>query len=117
MMRKLRQSYLRRTLIRSETLLQQVISEVIRSVRNIKAAPMKQHGHSVTLRTLLCELRGSCCQQLSFYYRDLRCSALTVATILKALLTGKTKLILPPSGKFQRESFKRRWRRVQHNYC
>ena len=83
------------------------------------AAPIKQHGHSVndeSLRTLLCELRGSCCQQLSSYYRDLKCSALTVATILKALLTGKTKLILPPPGKFQREGTycKRRWRRVQH---
>ena len=65
------------------------------------AAPIKQHGHSVndeSLRTLLCELRGSCCQQLSSYYRDLKCSALTVATILKALLTGKTKLS-PPSRK------------------
>ena len=118
MMRKLRQSYLRRTLIRSETLLQQVI-QVFRSVRNIMAAPIKQHGHSVndeSLRTLLCELRGSCCQQLSSYYRDLKSSALTVATILKALLTGKTKLILPPPGKFQREGTycKRRWRRVQH---
>ena len=119
MMRKLRQSYLRRTLIRSETLLQQVISGVIRSVRNIMAAPMKQHGHSVndeSLRTLLCELRGSCCQQLSSYHRDLKCSARTVATTLKAEVTGKTKLLLPPPGKFQREDTycKRCRRRVQH---
>jgi len=32
------------------------------------------------------------------------------------LLTGKTKLILPPPGKFQKEDVycKQRWRRVQH---
>ena len=82
------------------------------------AALMKQHGHSLddeSLRTLLCEVEAvvnsrpltteTLSDPLSFL-------PLTPST----LLTGKTKLILPPPGKFQREDVycKRRWRRVQH---
>ena len=90
----------------------------IRSVRNIMAALMKQHGHSLddeSLRTLLCEVeavvnsRPLTTETLS---DPLSLLPLTPST----LLTGKTKLILPPPGKFQREDVycKRRWRRVQH---
>ena len=90
----------------------------IRSVRNIMAALMKQHGHSLddeSLRTLLCEVeavvngRPLTTETLSDPLSPL---PLTPST----LLTGKTKLILPPPGKFQREDIycKRRWRRVQH---
>ena len=53
----------------------------IRSVRNIMAAPMKQHGHSVndqSLRTLLCELSGSCCQ----VFRSHRCHYRPVPLLL-----------------------------------
>ena len=89
----------------------------IRSVRNIMAALMKQHGHSLddeSLRTLLCEVeavvnsRPLTTETLSDPLSPL---PLTPST----LLTGKTKLILPPPGKFQREDIycKRRWRRVQ----
>ena len=71
-------------------------------------ALMKQNGHSLddeSLRTLLCEVEAvlnSC---------PLSLLPLTPST----LLTGKSKLILPPPGKFQREDVycKRRWRRVQ----
>ena len=90
----------------------------IRSVRNIMAALMKQHGHSLndeSLRTLLCEAeavvnsRPLTTETLSDPLSPLPLSPST-------LLTGKTKLILPPPGKFQREDTycKRRWRRVQH---
>ena len=90
----------------------------IRSVRNIMAALMKQHGHSLddeSLQTLLCEVeavinsRPLTTESLS---DPLSLLPLTPST----LLTGKTKLILPPPGKFQREDVycKRRWRRVQH---
>ncbi|KAK2564378.1 hypothetical protein P5673_011803 [Acropora cervicornis] len=90
----------------------------IRSVRNIMAALMKQHGHSLddeSLQTLLCEVeavvnsRPLTTESLSDPLSPL---PLTPST----LLTGKTKLILPPPEKFQREDIycKGRWRRVQH---
>ena len=89
----------------------------IRSVRNIMAALIKQHGHSLddeSLRNLLCEVEAV-----------LNSRPLTIETLSdplsppltpSTLLTGKTKFILPPPGKFQREDVycKRRWRRVQH---
>ena len=79
---------------------------------------MKQHGHSLddeSLRTLLCEVeavvnsRPLTTETLS---DPLSLLPLTPST----LLTGKTKLILPPPGNFQREDVysKRRWGRVQH---
>ena len=82
------------------------------------AAPMKQHGHSLndeSLRTLLCEAEAvvnSCpltTETLSVPLSPLPQSPST-------LLTGKTKLILPPPGKFQREDtyYKRRCQRAQH---
>ena len=90
----------------------------IRSVRNIMAALMREHGHSLddeALRTLMCEAEAV-----------VNSRPLTVDTLSdplsplpltpNTLLTGKSKLILPPPGKFQREDAycKRRWRRVQH---
>ena len=78
----------------------------IRSVRNIMAALMKQHGHSLdgeSLQTLLCEVeavvnsRPLTTESLSDPLSPL---PLTQST----LLTGKTKLILPPP----REVSKRR---------
>ena len=90
----------------------------IRSVRNIMTALMREHGHSLddeALRTLMCEAEAV-----------VNSRPLTVDTLSdplsplplspNALLTGKSKLILPPPGKFQREDVycKRRWRRVQH---
>ena len=90
----------------------------IRSVRNIMTALMKQHGHSPddeSLRTLLCEVEAV------VNSRPLTTDTLSDPLSLlpltpSTLLTGKSKLILPPPGKFQREDVygKRRWRRVQH---
>ena len=90
----------------------------ILSVRNIMAALMREHGHSLddeALRTLMCEAEAV-----------VNSRPLTVDTLSdplspqlltpNTLLTGKSKLILPPPGNFQREDVycKRRWRRVQH---
>ena len=90
----------------------------IRSVRNIMAALMKQHGHSLddeSLQTLLCDVEAV------VNSRPLTTESLTdplspLPLTPSTLLTSKTKLILPPPGKFQREDIycKRRWRRVQH---
>ena len=71
-------------------------------------ALMTQHGHSLddeSLRTLLCEVEAAANSR-----------PLTTETLSDPLLTGKTKLILPPPGKFQREDVycKRCWRCVQH---
>ena len=74
----------------------------IRSVRNIMAALMKQHGHSLndeSLRTLLCEAeavvnsRPLTTETLSDPLSPLPLSPST-------LLTGKTKLILPLQESF-----------------
>ena len=85
---------------------------------NIMAALMKQHGRSLdeeSLQILLCEVEAVVnshpltSESLSDPLSPL---PLTPST----LLTGKTKLILPPPGKFPREEIycKRRWRHVQH---
>ena len=80
------------------------------------AALMKQHNHSLddeSLRTLLCEVEAVVSSRpLTTLSDPLSLLPLTPST----LLTGKTKLILPPPGKFQRKDVycKRRWRRVQH---
>ena len=77
----------------------------IRSVRNIIAALMKHHGHSLddeSLQTLLCEVedvvnsRHLTTKSLSDSHSPL---PLTPCT----LLNGKTKLILPSPRKFQGE--------------
>ena len=81
-------------------------------------ALIKQHGHRLddeSLRTFLCESEAI-----------VNSRPLTVETLNdplsplpltpNALLTGKTKLVLPPLWKFQNEDMycRRRWRRVQH---
>ena len=90
----------------------------IRSVRNVMNALIKQHGRQLddeSLRTFVCEAEAI-----------VNSRPLTVETLSdplsslpltpNALLTGKSKLILPPPGKFQNEDVycRRRWRRVQH---
>ena len=90
----------------------------ILSVRNIMVALMREHSHSLdneALRTLMCEAEAV-----------VNSRPLTVDTLSdplsplpltpNTLLTGKSKLILPPPGKFQREDVycKRCWRCVQH---
>ena len=82
------------------------------------AALMKQHGHSLddeSLQTLLCEVEAvinNCPLTTESLSDPLSLLPLTPST----LLTGKTKLILPHPGKFQREDVycKLRWRRIQH---
>ena len=81
-------------------------------------ALIKLHGHRLddeSLRTFICESEAI-----------VNSRPLTVETLNdplsplpltpNALLTGKTKLVLPPPGKFQNEDVycRQRWRRVQH---
>ena len=90
----------------------------IRSVRNVMNALMKQHGQRLddeSLRTFICE------SEAIVNGRPLTVETLNdplspVPLTPSALLTGKTKLVLPPPGKFQNEDVycRRRWRRVQH---
>ena len=90
----------------------------IRSARNVMAALMREHGHSLddeALRTLMCEAEAVVNNRpltVDTLSDPLSPLPLTPST----LLTGKTKLVLPPPGKFQREDVycKQRWRRVQH---
>ena len=82
------------------------------------AALMREHGHSLddeALRTLMCEAEAVVNNRpltVDTLSDPLSPLPLTPST----LLTGKTKLVLPPPGKFQREDVycKQRWRRVQH---
>ena len=87
---------------------------------NIMAALMKQHGRSLdeeSLQILLCEVEAVVnshpltSESLSDPLSPL---PLTPST----LLTSKTKLILPPLGKFQREDIycKRLWRHVANEF-
>ena len=73
----------------------------IRSVRNIMAALMKQHGHSLddeSLQTPLCEVEDV------VNSRPLPIKSLS--DLLSPLpLTSSALLILPSPGKFQREDF------------
>ena len=89
----------------------------IRSARNIMAALMREHGHSLddeALRTLMCETEAFVNNRpltADILSDPLSPLPLTPST----LLTGKTKLILPRPGKFQKEDdCKQRWRRVEH---
>ena len=73
----------------------------IPSVQNIMAALMKQHGQRLDdepLRTLLCEAVVNSRPLTTETLSD-RLSLLPLTP--STLLTGKTKLILPPQGKFQ----------------
>lgn len=90
----------------------------IRSVRNIMAALMKENGHSLddeSLCTLLCEVEAVVNgRPLTVETLSHPLSALPLTP--NALLTAKSRLILSPPGRFQREDVycKRRWRCVQH---
>ena len=89
----------------------------IRSVRNIMAMLMKQHGHSLdgeSLQTLLCEVEAVV-NSRPLTTETLSDTLSPLALTPSKLLTGKTKLILPPPGTFQRDVYcKRRWKRVKH---
>ena len=90
----------------------------IRSIRNVMNALLLEHCSSLddeSLRTFMCEAEAIINE------RPLTVETLSDPTSLlpltpNMLLTGKTKLVLPPPGKFQREDVycRRRWRRVQH---
>ena len=90
----------------------------IRSIRNVMNALMKEHGTQMDeeiLRTFICEAEATVNNR-----------PLTVETLNdplsepplspSMLLTGKTKLVLPPLGEFKGEDMycKKKWRRTQH---
>lgn len=90
----------------------------IRTVRNVLATLLTQHAAQLddeTLRTFMVEAKAI-----------VNCRPLTVDTINSPqmlesltpnhLLTMKSKVILSPSGEFQRADLysKKRWRRVQY---
>ena len=90
----------------------------IRSVRNILAALMKEQGRRLndeTFRTLLCKAEAI------INSRPLTVESLSdpfppIPLTPMVLLTGKSKIVFPPLGKFQRADLycTRRWRQVQH---
>nr|XP_054775363.1 uncharacterized protein LOC129283739 [Lytechinus pictus] len=90
----------------------------IRSVRTILDALLHRNGHQLdddSLRTLLCEaaaIVNSRPLAVEFLNEPNHPEPLTP----NHLLTQKTKVILPPPGRFLREDvyLKKRWRRVQH---
>ena len=88
------------------------------SIRNVMNALIREHGNCLdeeSLRTFLCEAEYT-----------INNKPLTVETLsdpLSApplspsmLLTGKTRLVLPPPGEFKREDLycRKRWRCTQH---
>lgn len=90
----------------------------IRSIRNVMNGIIREHGTYIdeeVLRTFLCEAQATVNNR-----------PLTLETLSdplseppispSMLLTGKTRLVLPPPGEFKREDIycKRKWRRTQH---
>jgi len=90
----------------------------IRSVRNVMNCLIREHSSYLddeTLRTFLCEAEAT-----------VNSRPLTVETLSdplsepplspSMLLTGKTKLVLPPPGEFKKDDIycRRKWRRAQH---
>lgn len=90
----------------------------IRSIRNVMNALIREHGDHMDeeiLRTFLCEAEAT-----------VNSRPLTVETLSdplsepplspSMLLTGKTRLVLPPPGEFKEEDIycKKKWRRTQH---
>ena len=90
----------------------------IRSIRNVMSGLIREHGNRLdeeSLRTFLCEAEST-----------INNRPLTVETLSdplsepplspSMLLTGKTRLVLPPPGEFKREDLycRRKWRRTQH---
>ena len=90
----------------------------IRSIRSILSVLIKEHGNRLNdeaLRTLLCETEAIInSRPLTVETLSDPCSLLPLTPM--TLLTGKSKVVLPPPGKFQRTDLycKRRWRQVQH---
>ena len=90
----------------------------IRSIRSVMNGLIREHGSRLDeelLRTFLCEA------EYTINNRPL--TAETLNDPLSApplspsmLLTGKTRLVLPPPGEFKREDLycRKRWRRTQH---
>lgn len=82
------------------------------------AALMREHGYYLndeTLKTLMCETEAivnSCPLTVESLSDPLSSPPLTPMM----LLTGKSKVVLPPPGKFQHEDLycRCRWRQVQH---
>ena len=90
----------------------------IRSIRNVMNGLIREHGNHLdknSLRTLFCEAEYT-----------INNRPLTVETLSdpfsapplspSMLLTGKTRLVLPPPGEFKREHLycRKRWRHTQH---
>ena len=90
----------------------------IRSIRNVMNGLIREHGSRLdedSLRTFLCEAEYT-----------INNRPLTVETLSdphsapplspSMLLTGKTRLVLPPPGEFKREDLycRKMWRRTQH---
>ena len=90
----------------------------IRSIRNVMSGLIREQGNRLdeeSLRTFLCEVEST-----------INNRPLTVETLSdplsepplspSMLLTGKTRLVLPPPGEFKREDLycRRKWRRTQH---
>ena len=90
----------------------------IRSIRNVMNGLIREHGSRLdedSLRTFLCEAEYT-----------INNRPLTVETLSdphsapplspSMLLTGKTRLVLPPPGEFKREDMycRKMWRRTQH---
>ena len=90
----------------------------IRSIRNVMNGLIREHGSRLdedSLRTFICEAEYT-----------INNRPLTVETLSdphsapplspNMLLTGKTRLVLPPPGEFKREDlyYRKMWRRTQH---
>ena len=88
----------------------------IRTVRNVLQALLEKNSQQLddeSLRTLMAEVMAVVnSRPLTYDLEDPE----QVPLNPNMILTGKTKVVLPPPGKFQREDLyvRRRWRRVQH---
>ncbi|CAB4028519.1 Nuclear factor related to kappa-B-binding, partial [Paramuricea clavata] len=90
----------------------------IRSIRNVINALMKEHGTQMDeeiLRTFLCEAEATV-NNRPFTLETLNDPLSEPPLSPSMLLTGKTKLVLPPPGEFKGEDMycKKKWRRTQH---
>ena len=90
----------------------------IRSVRNVMSGLIREHGNRLdeeSLRTFLCEAESIINNRP--LTAETLCDPLSVPPLSPSmLLTGKTRLVLPPPGEFKREDLycRRKWRRTQH---
>ena len=93
-----------------------VWERMIRSARNVLAAMLDKNGEQLDtegLQTLMSEVAAIINGRPLTY--DLEDSS-QVPLNPNMILTGKTKVVLPPPGEFQRTDMyvRHRWRRVQH---